>query len=49
MSPLDKIVDMLYQNDVNIEVTGRLASKLPRRAEEEWANVRRDEISEWHG
>ena len=45
MSPLDKIDDMLYQNEVNIEATGRLVSELPGRAEKEWANVRRDEIA----
>ena len=36
---------MLYQNEVNIKATGRLAGELPRRAEKEWENVRRDEIA----
>ena len=35
---------MLYQNEVNIEATGWLATRLLRRAEKEWVNDRRDEI-----
>ena len=35
---------MLYQNKVNIEATGWLATRLLRRVEKEWENDRRDEI-----
>ena len=35
---------MLYQNEVNIEATGWLATRLLKRVEKEWANDRRDEI-----
>ena len=38
----DEIGDMLYQNE---EATSRLVSELPRRAEKEWANVRRGQIA----
>ena len=45
MSPPDNIGKMLYQNEVNIEANGRLASKLPQRAEKEQANVGKDEMA----
>ena len=35
---------MLYQNEVNIEATGWLTTRLRKRVEKEWANDRRDEI-----
>ena len=35
---------MLYQNKVNIEATGWLATRLLRRVGKKWANDRRDEI-----
>ena len=36
---------MLYQNKVNIEATGWLATRLLRRVGKKWANDRRDEIA----
>ena len=36
---------MLYQNEVNIEATGWLATRLLEGVEKEWANDRRDEIA----
>ena len=42
-------LEFTYFNFTKLGHNRRLASKSPRRAEEEWANVRRDEISEWHG
>ena len=41
----DEIDDMLHPDDVDIEATGSLATELPRRAEKEWVNNRRDEIA----